>query len=184
MEYRQLGSSGLWVSALAMGTVTFGGGHPELGHLDRDEARRQVSLALDAGVNMFDTANAYGAGASEEMLGHALVGRRDDVVIATKVFARVGGGPNDLGLSRKHVIRSCEESLRRLQTDYVDLYQMHGWDGVTPLEETLSALDALVRSGKVRYIGVSNYSAWHLMKALGISERKGLPRFVSQQIYY
>ena len=184
MEYRQLGTSGLRVSSLSMGTVPFGGGHPEIGNLSVEEAREQVDIALSAGVNMFDTANGYGGGLAEEMLGRALEGRRENAIIATKVFTPVGEGPNDLGLSRAHLIRACEDSLRRLRTDYIDLYQMHGWDGQTPLEETLSALDYLVRSGKVRYIGVSNYSAWHLMKALGISERKGLVRFVSQQIYY
>jgi aryl-alcohol dehydrogenase-like predicted oxidoreductase len=135
-------------------------------------------------VNLFDTANIYSSGESEEILGEAISGRRDDLLLATKVRMYVGDGPNDAGLSRYHIIRECEESLRRLATDYIDLYQVHEWRGLTPLEETLEALDTLVRSGKVRYVGSSNYSGWQLMKALGISERLGLQRYVSQQIHY
>jgi aryl-alcohol dehydrogenase-like predicted oxidoreductase len=171
------------VSVLGLGTTGWGA-HPEFGDVDRDGAERQVAMALDAGVNLFDTAETYGDGRCEEALGAALGSRRDEAVIATKVFFGTTGKPNDLGLSRRHVIGCCEGSLRRLGTDRLDLLQMHGWDGRTPLEETLSALDDLVRAGKVRYVGVSNWSAWHLMKALGIAERDGLPRFISQQIYY
>jgi aryl-alcohol dehydrogenase-like predicted oxidoreductase len=149
-----------------------------------DEARRLVDLCLEAGVNLFDTADVYSQGASEEILGQALGKRRGDVILATKVHGRMGDGPNDVGQSRHHIIRACEDSLRRLGTDYIDLYQVHGFDALTPLEETLGALDDLVRSGKVRYIGCSNYSAWQLMKALCVSERKGLERFASQQVYY
>jgi aryl-alcohol dehydrogenase-like predicted oxidoreductase len=148
------------------------------------DARRQIDMALDAGVNLIDTADVYAQGRSEEIVGEALVGRRDQVLLATKVRMRMGDGPNDAGLSRHHIIEGCEASLRRLRTDYVDLYQVHEWDGQTPLEETLDALDSLVQSGKVRYIGCSNYCGWQLAKALGISDRLGLQRFVSQQIYY
>jgi aryl-alcohol dehydrogenase-like predicted oxidoreductase len=147
-------------------------------------AKRQVDVCLDAGINLFDTANIYSSGEPEEILGEAISGRRDDLLLATKVRMPVGDGPNDTGLSRHHIIRQCEESLRRLGTDYIDLYQVHEWDGLTPLEETLEALDTLVRSGKVRYMGSSNYSGWQLMKALGISEKLGLQRYISQQIHY
>src|SRR3712207_1370182 len=141
-------------------------------------------MCLDVGVNLFDTANIYSGGVSEKILGEAISGRRDEVLLATKVRMPVAKGPNDSGLSRHHIIRQCEESLRRLGTDYIDLYQVHEWDGLTPLEETLEALDTLVRSGKVRYVGSSNYSGWQLMKALGVSERLRLQRYVSQQIHY
>jgi aryl-alcohol dehydrogenase-like predicted oxidoreductase len=186
MEYRQLGSSGLRVSTLTLGTMGFGGTGwaAAVGTIDVEGARRQITMALDAGVNLIDTADVYSAGLSEEIVGKALPVAREEVLIASKVRMPMGDGPNDAGLSRHHVIRGCEASLRRLGTDYVDLYQVHEWDGHTPLEETLSALDLLVSSGKVRYIGASNYAAWQLMKALGISERSGLPKFVSQQIYY
>ena len=186
MEYRRLGRSGLFVSALTLGTMTFGGqgGFSKVGATDGAGARRQVDMCLDAGVNLFDTANIYSGGESEEIIGEAISGRRDDLLLATKVRMPVGDGPNDTGLSRHHIIRQCEESLRRLGTEYVDLYQVHEWDGLTPLEETLEALDTLVRSGKVRYVGSSNYAGWQLMKALGISERLGLQRYVSQQIHY
>ena len=183
MEYRRLGQSGLAVSAFSFGTTSWHG-HPQIGTADLQTAKRQVAMALDAGVNMFDTADRYGFGQCEVYLGEALGKRRENVVIATKVHNRMSDLPNDGGLSRKHLIAACEASLRRLKTDYIDLYQMHGWDGVTPLEETLRALDDLVTAGKVRYIGTSNFSGWHLMKALGISVREGLARFVSQQIYY
>ena len=186
MEYRRLGHSGLYVSSLTLGTMTFGGrgGFSKVGDTGVAGAKWQIDMCLDAGVNLFDTANIYSGGQSEAILGEAISGRRDDLLLATKVRMSVGEGPNDTGLSRHHIIRQCEESLRRLDTDYVDLYQVHEWDGLTPLEETLEALDTLVRSGKVRYVGSSNYAGWQLMKALGISERFGLQRYVSQQIHY
>jgi aryl-alcohol dehydrogenase-like predicted oxidoreductase len=186
MEYRALGRSGLRVSVLTMGTMTFGGtgGFAAVGTTDVDEARRQVDRCLDVGINLIDTADVYSDGRSEEILGEVLHGRRDQVLVATKVRMPMGSGPNDAGLSRHHVTTGCEASLRRLRTDHIDLYQVHEWDGLTPLEETLEALEALVRSGKVRYVGASNYAGWQLMKALGTADRHGLPRFVSQQIYY
>jgi aryl-alcohol dehydrogenase-like predicted oxidoreductase len=186
VEYRQLGRSGLRISTLTLGTMTFGGtaDFARVGTTDRAGARRMVDRCLDAGVNLIDTADVYSEGLSEEVVGKTLKGRRDRVLIATKARFAMGDGPNDAGLSRHHLIRACEASLRRLGTDYIDLFQVHEWDGHTPLEETLSALDHLVNSGKVRYIGCSNYSAWHIMKALGISERKNLQRFISQQIHY
>ena len=170
------------MSVLALGTTGWGA-HEEFGQVDAAGAARQVAMALDAGINLFDTAETYGDGRCEEMLGEALSSRRDDAVIATKVFFGTSESP-DAGLSRGHVLRSCDDSLRRLRTDRIDLLQMHGWDGTIPLEETLSALDELVTSGKVLHVGVSNWSAWHLMKALGIAGRDDTPRFVSQQIYY
>ena len=186
MEYRQLGRSGLRVSALALGTMTFGGrgGFAKTGATDVAGARHQIDLAIDAGVNLIDTADVYSAGLSEEIIGQVIAGRRDQLLLATKARMRMGDGPNDAGLSRHHLIRACEASLRRLGTDYIDLYQVHEWDGQAPLEETLEALDTLVRSGKVRYIGCSNYAGWQLLKALGTSERYGYQRFISQQIYY
>jgi aryl-alcohol dehydrogenase-like predicted oxidoreductase len=186
MEYRALGRSGLRVSVLTMGTMTFGGrgGFADVGSTDVDEARRQVDQCLAAGVNLFDTADVYSGGLAEEILGQALKGRRDEVLLATKVRMSMGDGPNDAGLSRYHIVTGCEASLRRLGTEHIDLYQVHEWDGLTPLEETLEALDLLVRSGKVRYVGASNYAGWQLMKALGTADRLGLPRFISQQIYY
>jgi aryl-alcohol dehydrogenase-like predicted oxidoreductase len=186
MEYRRLGHSGLFVSTLTLGTMTFGGRDKFglVGSTDVTAATRQVDMCLDAGVNLFDTADVYSSGASEEILGKAIVSRRDQVLLATKARFPTGEGPNETGLSRYHLIRGCETSLRRLGTDHIDLYQVHEWDGLTPLEETLEALDTLVRSGKVRYIGCSNYAGWQLMKALGVSERLNLQRFVSQQIYY
>jgi aryl-alcohol dehydrogenase-like predicted oxidoreductase len=186
MEYRQLGQSGLRVSVLSLGTMTFGGQtfFSKVGATDVKAARHQVDLCLEAGVNLFDTANIYSHGVSEEILGQVLEGRRDQVLIATKFRMVMRDGPNDGGASRHHIIKECEDSLRRLRTDYIDLYQIHEWDGETPLEETLETLDTLVRSGKVRYIGCSNYSGWHLMKALAISDRRNYARFVSQQIYY
>jgi aryl-alcohol dehydrogenase-like predicted oxidoreductase len=186
MEYRALGRSGLRVSVLTMGTMTFGGRgvFENVGTTDVAQARRQVDMCLEAGVNLIDTADVYSDGRSEEIVGEVLTGRRDEVLVATKVRMSMGDGPNDAGLSRHHIISGCEASLRRLGTDHIDLYQVHEWDGQTPLEETLSALDHLVQSGKVRYLGASNYTAWQLMKALGTAERLGLPRFVSQQIYY
>jgi aryl-alcohol dehydrogenase-like predicted oxidoreductase len=186
MEYRALGTSGLRVSVLTMGTMTFGGKGPfaNVGSTGVDEARRQVDICLEAGVNLIDTADVYSGGLSEEIVGQVLRGRRDEVLIATKVRMPMGPGPNDAGLSRHHIIAGCEASLHRLGTDHIDLYQVHEWDGHTPLTETLEALDQLVQSGKVRYLGSSNYAAWQLMKALGIADRTGLPRFASQQIYY
>jgi aryl-alcohol dehydrogenase-like predicted oxidoreductase len=188
MEYRQLGRSGLRISKLTMGTMTFGGqgDFASVGDTDVEGARRQVQMALDAGVNLIDTADVYSAGTSEEIVGQVVRGIRDQVLIATKARFNVDPahpGPNDAGLSRHHLIESCEASLRRLQVDHIDLYQVHEWDGQTPLEETLAALDHLVQSGKVRYVGCSNFTGWQVMKALGISDRKGLTRFVSQQVY-
>jgi aryl-alcohol dehydrogenase-like predicted oxidoreductase len=186
VEYRTLGASGLKISVLTMGTMTFGGkgGFADVGSTGVDDARRQVDLCLEAGVNLIDTADVYSDGLSEEILGQVLHGRRDEVLVATKVRMAMGPGPNDAGLSRHHILSGCEASLRRLGTDHIDLYQVHEWDGVTPLEETLEALDLLVQAGKVRYVGASNYTGWQLMKALGTAERTGLPRFVSEQIYY
>jgi aryl-alcohol dehydrogenase-like predicted oxidoreductase len=188
MDYRQLGRSGLRVSTLTLGTMTFGGrgNFANVGSTDVAGAARQIDMCLDAGVNLIDTADAYSGGVSEEIIGEVLDanGRRDRALIATKARMPVGDGPNDAGLSRHHLIAGCEASLRRLRADHIDLYQVHEWDGQTPLEETLAALDDLVRSGKVRYVGCSNYTGWQLMKALGLSERLRLERFVSQQIHY
>jgi len=186
MEYRHLGRTGLQVSTVSLGTMGFAGTGwaSPVGHIDVDGARRQIDLARGAGVNLIDTADVYSDGASEEILGQALGSDRDQVLIATKVRGGMGAGPNDGGLSRHHIVSAAEASLRRLGTDYIDLYQLHGWDGSTPLEETLGALDDLVRSGKVRYVGASNFSGWHLMKALGTSDRREFERFASQQIYY
>src|SRR5258708_6797446 len=186
MEYRALGRSGLQVSVLTMGTMTFGGtgGFADVGATDVDEARRQVDLCLAAGINLIDTADVYSAGLSEQIVGEVLRGRRDEVLVATKVRMGMGPGPNDAGLSRHHILSGCEASLRRLGTDHIDLYQVHEWDGLTPLEETLEALDLLVQAGKGGAVGASNYTGWQLMKALGTAERTGLPRFVSEQIYY
>jgi aryl-alcohol dehydrogenase-like predicted oxidoreductase len=186
MQYRQLGTSGLRVSTLTLGTMTFGGTgkFANVGTTDVSTAKRQLDLCGEHGVNLVDTADVYSAGASEEIVGEALEGRRDDWLVATKVRFAMGPGPNDGGLSRHHLMRAAEASLRRLRTDHIDLYQVHEWDGQTRLEETLSALDTLVRQGKVRYVGVSNYAGWQLLKALGIAEREHLTRFASQQIYY
>jgi aryl-alcohol dehydrogenase-like predicted oxidoreductase len=183
MQYRQLGRSGLRVSTLTLGTMGFGGKDQfaDVGQLGVEDCERQLDLCLDAGVNLVDTANVYSTGASEAL---ASAGRRERLLVATKVRFPMGDGPNDAGLSRHHVIASVEDSLRRLQTDHLDLLQVHEWDGQTPLEETLSALDTLVRDGKVRYVGCSNYTAWQTMKGLGISERERLERFVSTQIHY
>jgi aryl-alcohol dehydrogenase-like predicted oxidoreductase len=186
MDYRQLGNSGLRVSALTLGTMTFGGtGHwARVGDTDLADATRQIDICLDRGINFIDTANVYSDGLSEEILGEAIKRRRDRVLLATKARMPMGDGPNDAGLSRHHIINECENSLRRLQVDHIDLYQVHEWDGATPLEETMEALDSLVRSGKVRYVGVSNYGGWQLMKALAVADRHGYQRFVTQQIYY
>jgi aryl-alcohol dehydrogenase-like predicted oxidoreductase len=186
MEYRQLGRSGLKISVLGLGTATFNtkGGLSVWGNVDLAGAKRMLDSCLAAGVNWIDTSNAYSTGVSEETCGEAMAGKRDSVLVMTKVRFPMGDGPNDRGLSRHHIVAQCEASLKRLKTDRIDVYQVHEWDGMTPLEETLEALDTLVRSGKVRYIGCSNYSAWHLMKALAISERDLRQRFVSQQIHY
>ena len=187
MEYRQLGGSGLRVPVLAFGTATFGGGNEffkQWGSTQVDEATRLVDIALEAGVNFFDTADVYSHGMAEEILGEAIKSRRDKILLATKACFRMEPGPNGLGASRYHLVRACEASLRRLQTDYIDLYQLHGFDAITPVEETLRALEDLVRSGKVRYIGCSNFSGWHLMKSLAVAEKYGLPRHVSHQVYY
>ncbi|AFL52919.1 aryl-alcohol dehydrogenase-like predicted oxidoreductase [Sinorhizobium fredii] len=187
MEYRQLGRSGLKISTITMGTMTIGGGgnFAKVGNVGVEEARRYVDLCLDAGVNLIDTADIYSTGTCEEILGEVLGGKRKNgVLVATKARFSMGPGPNDGGLSRQHLISACEASLNRLKTDVIDLYQVHEWDGQTPLEETMEALDALVRQGKVRYIGCSNYSGWHIMKALGISALEHRQRFVSQQIHY
>lgn len=187
MEYRTLGRSGLKVSALTMGTMTFGGQgvFGSVGATGAKEARGLIHLCLDAGINLIDTANMYSNGLSEEIIGEVLAGGRpNDVLLASKVRMRVGEGPNDEGLSRHHVIRECERSLKRLQTDVIDIYYCHEWDGTTPLEETIAALDTLVTQGKIRYIGCSNYAAWQVMKGLGISDLHHHPRFVTQQIHY
>ena len=188
MEYRYLGRTGLRVSALSLGTMTFGGARSDwfraVGSTEVDEARTLVDLCVEAGVNLFDTADVYSNGASEEILGQALGSRRGDVLVATKLHGRMGEGPNDLGQSRHHIVSAVEASLRRLGTDYIDILQVHGYDGRTAIEETLRALDDLVRAGKVRYLGCSNYSAWQLMKALGASERERLTRYEPLQAYY
>ena len=187
MEFRQLGHSGFKVSVLSFGTATFGGSNDffkGFGSSDVAEATRMVDLCFDAGLNRFDTADGYSNGQSEEILGKALGNRRDRAIISTKAFFPTGDGPNDTGTSRHHLIKACEESLRRLGTDYIDIYQMHCFDAVTPVEETVSALDNLVKAGKVRYIGCSNYSGWHLMKSLAVSEKYGLARMVAHQAYY
>jgi aryl-alcohol dehydrogenase-like predicted oxidoreductase len=186
MEYRMLGGSGLEISALSFGTMTLGGEgrFAAMGNVQVDEARRQIEICREAGVNVFDTADAYSSGKSEEVLGQALGTSRKEVVIATKVFFRIESGNNKNGLSRTHILNSCEASLRRLGTDYIDLYQAHNFDSLTPLEETLRAFDDLIRAGKIRYAGCSNYAGWQVMKAAAISERIGLSRYISQQINY
>jgi len=187
MEFRQLGGSGFKVPVLSLGTGTFGGGNEffrGFGTSDIKEATRLVDISLDAGMNMFDSADIYSGGMAEEMLGQALKGRRERAIISTKATFRAGTGPNDVGSSRHHLIRSVEGCLRRLGTDYIDLFQLHGFDAVTPVEETLNTLDDLVRAGKIRYIGCSNFSGWHLMKSLAVSERNNLARYVANQTYY
>ncbi len=186
MNYRTLGRTGLRVSELCFGTMTFGGEgiYKTIGTTEQAEADRLVGLCIDAGINFFDTADTYSMGRSEQILGKALGARRKDVVVATKVRGRVGPGPNAVGLSRGHIMDGIDASLRRLGTDYVDLYQIHGFDALTPWDETLRALDDLVRAGKVRYLGASNLAAWQLMKALGLSEREQLARFETIQSYY
>ncbi|HZR55979.1 MAG TPA: aldo/keto reductase [Terriglobales bacterium] len=187
MEFRQLGGSGLKVPVLSFGTGTFGGANDFFrawGSSDVAEATRLVSICLKAGVNLFDTADVYSDGVSEEILGKAVAGRRQDVLISTKATFRMGPGPNDLGSSRHHIIRSCEGSLRRLGTDYIDIYHLHGFDAFTPVEEVLSTLNRLVESGKVRYLACSNFSGWHLMKSLSVSDRYGWARYIAHQAYY
>lgn len=187
MDYRFLGRSGLKVPVLSFGTGTFGGSGPLFGawgNTNANEARRLVDICLEAGVNLFDTADVYSAGASEEVLGAALKGRRDNALISTKTSLPMGSGPNDAGSSRYRLIRAVEEALKRLGTDYVDLLQLHAYDAATPVEEVLSTLDTLVRAGKVRYVGVSNFSGWQIMKALAVADRHGWPRYVANQVYY
>lgn len=187
MQYQQLGPTGVFVSRLCLGTMTFGGGGAPwniIGALSQTEADKLVGQSLDTGINFFDTANVYAHGESETLLGKALGSRRKDVVVATKVYGRMDPTPNQVGLSRLHIMRQSEESLQRLNTDYIDLYQIHGFDRITPLEETLGALDDLVHQGKVRYIGCSNLAAWQIMKALGISALEHFAKFVSLQAYY
>ncbi len=187
MEYRQLGGSGFKVPALTFGTGTFGGGtefFKEWGASDVKEASHLVDICLEAGLTMFDTADIYSNGMAEEILGETIKGRRDRVLISTKGTFRLGDGPNDVGSSRWHITRAVEASLKRLGTDYIDLYQLHGFDAVTPIEEVISTLDDLVRAGKIRYIGASNFSGWHLMKSLAESDKHGRARYVANQTYY
>lgn len=187
MEFRTLGRSGLKVPALSFGTGTFGGGNEFFrawGASDVAEATHLVDICLEAGVNLFDTADVYSDGLSETILGKAIAGRRDEVLISTKATFRMGPGPNDLGSSRHHLIRACEASLRRLGTGYIDIYHLHGFDALTPAEEVLSTLNQLVVSGKVRYIACSNFSGWHLMKSLSVADRYGWARYAGHQVYY
>ncbi|ACB96898.1 aldo/keto reductase [Beijerinckia indica] len=187
MDYRQLGRSGLKVPVLSFGTATFGGSNEffkRWGDTDVAEATRMIDLCIDHGVNFFDTADVYSEGASEEVLGQAIKGKRDKVLISTKATFATGSGPNEVGSSRFHLIRACEASLKRLGTDHIDVYFMHAFDALTPVEETLHALDHLITSGKVGYIGASNFSGWHLMKSLAASEQRGLARYVAYQGYY
>lgn len=187
MEYRTLGASGLKVSALTLGTMTFGGkgGFAEVGSSDVKEAGEIISFALDHGINLLDTANIYSDGMSEEIIGQVLNGKRPhDVLISTKARMPVGDGPNEEGFSRLHLIRECEKSLKRLRTDHIDIYYLHQWDGTTPVEEMMETLDTLVKQGKIRYIGCSNFAGWQIMKALMAADKHNLQRFVTQQIHY
>ena len=186
MKMRFLGNSGVKVSELCFGAMTFGGrGYwKTIGELEQNDANQLVNMSLEGGINFFDTADVYSEGLAEEMLGKALGNRRKDIILATKVRGRTGKGPNDVGLSRHHIMENCNASLKRLGTDYIDLYQLHSFDPYTPQEETLRALDDLVRAGKVRYIGASNHSGWQLMKALAISDKQNLEKFVTLQAYY
>jgi aryl-alcohol dehydrogenase-like predicted oxidoreductase len=187
MEYRLLGRSGLKVSALSFGAATFGGGNEFFrawGSTGVDEARRMVDLCLDAGVNLFDVANGYSNGLAEEILGKAIQGKRDKLLLSTKAFFPMADGPNDLGSSRHHLIEQCHASLKRLSTDHIDIYHLHGFDALAPVEEALDTLNTLVHAGKVRYIACSNFSGWHLMKSLAISDRYGWVRYVAHQVYY
>jgi aryl-alcohol dehydrogenase-like predicted oxidoreductase len=187
MEYRRLGSSGLKVPALSFGAGTFGGKGPLFsawGNSDNAEARRLVDICIEAGVNLFDTADVYSDGASEEVLGAAIKGRRDEVLISTKMSLPMGDGPNDAGSSRSRLVKGVDDALRRLGTEYIDLMQLHAFDAGTPVEEVLSTLDTLVRAGKLRYVGVSNFAGWQLMKSLAAAEKHGYPRYVAHQVYY
>ncbi|HWX47835.1 MAG TPA: aldo/keto reductase [Roseomonas sp.] len=187
MDYRRLGASGLKVPALSFGAGTFGGSGPLFGHWgssDTREARRLVDICLEAGVNLFDTADVYSNGASEKVLGEAIKGRRGEVLISTKAGLPMGDGPNEAGTSRARLIRAVEDALTRLGTDYIDLLQLHAFDAGTPVEEVLATLDQLVRAGKLRYVGVSNFSGWQVMKSLAVADRHGWPRYVANQIYY
>jgi len=183
MEYRQLGASGLMAPVLSFGTGTFATGSRP-GFVEGDAARRMIDICLDHGVNMFDSSDIYSRGTAEAVLGEAIKGRRDKVIISTKGTFRAGSGPNDVGSSRFHLLQAVEGSLKRLGTDYIDVYQLHAFDAKTPVEETLSTLDDLVRAGKIRYVGASNFSGWHLMKSLATAERYGYPRYVVHQAYY
>ena len=187
MEHRYLGGSGFRVPVLSFGTATFGGKgefFKAWGTTDVKGATRLVDLCLDSGLTLFDSADIYSGGAAEEILGEAIKGRRNQVLISTKATFRLGEGPNDVGSSRFHLIEACEASLRRLRIDHIDLFQLHGFDAMTPIEETLSALDDLVRAGKIRYVGCSNFSGWHLMRSLAIADRYNLPRYVAHQAHY
>ncbi len=187
MEYRSLGKSGLKVSVLSFGTGTFGGSGPLFGHwgsTQSEEARRLVDICLEHGVNLFDTADVYSNGASEEVLGQATQGRRDAVLISTKASLPMGNGPNDWGSSRLRLTRSVDAALKRLKTDYIDIFQLHAYDASTPVEEVVSTMDLLVKAGKLRYVGVSNFSGWQLMKSLAAADRYGLTRYVANQVYY
>ncbi|MGO1003762.1 aldo/keto reductase [Lysobacter sp. CA196] len=187
MDYRTLGRSGFKVSALGFGAGTFGGKGPLFsawGNTDIEQARRLIDLSLEAGVNFFDTADVYSDGASESILGAAIKGRRDEVVLSTKLTLRAGDGPNEVGASRHHLLRATDKALQRLDTDYIDLLQLHHFDAMTPVEEVMSTLDDLVRAGKVRYIGASNFSGWQLMKSQAAADRYGYSRFVANQTYY
>ena len=186
MEQRFLGKSGLSVSVLSFGTMTIGGRDRfrHMGNLGVPETSSMLDMCRDAGITLIDTADAYSSGGAEEILGDALKGRRDQFLIVSKVFQRMGKGPHDVGLSRKRIVEGCEASLRRLQTDYLDLYLCHEPDQIVPLEESLRAFDDLVRQGKVRYVGCSNHSGWHVMKALAVSEREGFARYITQQVNY
>ena len=187
MEYRQLGGSGLQIPVLSFGTATFGGGSDFFkawGNTQAEEATRLVNICLDAGINLFDTADTYSQGLSEEILGKAIDGKRNQLLLSTKATFPFGKGPNSQGSSRFHLIKQAEGSLKRLGTDHIDIYHMHGFDGNTPVEETLRALDDLIQSGKVRYIAASNFSGWHLMKSIAISEKYGWNRYVAHQVYY
>lgn len=187
MEYRRLGASGLTVPVLSFGAGTFGGKgdlFAAWGDTDANGARRLLDICLDAGVNMFDTADVYSRGESEKVLGEAIKGRRDKVLISTKATFRFSDAPNDVGSSRTHLLNAVDGSLKRLGTDYIDLFQLHGYDAMTPPEEVMETLDTLIRAGKIRYIGVSNFSGWHIMKSLAVADKYGYPRFVANQTYY
>ncbi len=187
MEYRLLGASGFKVPALSLGTGTFGGGNEMFrawGATDAAGARRLLDICIEAGVTLFDSADIYSAGLAEEILGKAVAGRRDQVILSTKATFRSGPGPNEVGSSRYHLTQAVDAALRRLKTDYIDLFQLHGFDALTPVEEVLQTFDGLIRAGKIRYVGVSNFSGWHLMKSLAVAEKYGLPRYVAHQAYY